>query len=945
MTWMNAQFELISRDSLGTAPTGESNFPEISQDGRWVAFFSENALLPGDTNGVADIYLHDRTTDALTLVSVAPDGSQAGTAVSQHIALSPDGRYVVFHLNDVSDLVTGSGAGSLIYDRMDGSLSQIDDTAGPALGRFSADGILAFTKEVGRDCNSDGFPEFAHEIHAYNPATGLQETVEGHCGAPASMWAVDRSADGDSYTYRGVTHGYDHTRYTPYEYDIYYYQRSTDAHEQISVGYDGSETNGMSHEPAMSEDGRYVAFASDASNLVPGDTNGQTDVFLYDRHTASVTRINVASDGSQANGDTLNNIDISADGSTVIFTTFANNLGGGAGSYVYSTLTGTLSRVDGTWANHPSISDDGGAVAFFTRDRLVPDDTGTEEDIYVADLRFGPSTVAITGTPVEDATLTADASGLNDPDGLGTLSWQWLRDGMAIAGATGDSYTLTQDDVGAGIRVRVSYTDGSGTDETVTSAATAAVQNVNDAPVGAVTIGGTERVGQSLVANALGLSDPDGFDPSAVSYQWLRNGTDIPGATGETYTLVPADLGASISVRVSWTDDYGTAETVTSAATSAVQASAWSGGPILGTAGNDLIYGTTGDDTAFAMGGADTIYGNAGDDMLDGGPGDDQIWASSGNDVLNGGSGDDLLAGGPGDDVVWAGDGADTVYGVDGNDTVNGEGGADEIWAFLGNDLVFGGTGNDVIGAGDGQDTVSAGDGDDVVYGGAGDDVLDGGAGRNELWASSGADTITGGDGDETIGGGDGGDEIDSGAGNDLVYGGAGNDVIRSSAGLNDIWAGDDDDHVTGGSWADAIGGGSGDDTVLGNGGGDVVYGGLGDDALSGGGGDDALWGGDGVDQLIGGTGDDTVGGGAGADLFVFEDGHGQDVVMGFDPLVDTLHLDAQLLDGASTASEVVSRFGAISGSDATLTFVGGDSITLAWFNDLTALEGAITIV
>lgn len=84
-----------------------------------------------------------------------------------------------------------------------------------------------------------------------------------------------------------------------------------------------------------------------------------------------------------------------------------------------------------------------------------------------------------------------------------------------------------------------------------------------------------------------------------------------------------------------------------------------------------------------------------------------------------------------------------------------------------------------------------------------------------------------------------------------------------------------------------------------------------------------------------GGTGDDTVGGGAGADLFVFEDGHGQDVVMGFDPVADRLQLDAQLLDGASTAS----------GSDATLTFVGGDSITVAWFNDLAALEGAISIV
>ena len=100
-----------------------------------------------------------------------------------------------------------------------------------------------------------------------------------------------------------------------------------------------------------------------------------------------------------------------------------------------------------------------------------------------------------------------------------------------------------------------SYTDGHGTPESVTSAATAAVANVNDAPVGAVTISGTATEDQVLTASNT-LTDADGL--GAITYQWLRDGSDIVGATSSTYTLGDADVGAAISVMASYTDGHGT---------------------------------------------------------------------------------------------------------------------------------------------------------------------------------------------------------------------------------------------------------------------------------------------------------------------------------------------------------------------------------------------------
>ena len=189
---------------------------------------------------------------------------------------------------------------------------------------------------------------------------------------------------------------------------------------------------------------------------------------------------------------------------------------------------------------------------------------------------------AIIGTAQVGETLTADIKGIADDDGLtnATYSYQWMAGWTDIPGATGSSYTLTADDEGLTIQVWVGFIDDSGTQEALTSAATGTVspaaqqQAANSPATGQPTITGTAQVGETLTANTSGIADDDGLTTSTFSYQWVANDgtadTDIAGATSSTYTLVAADEGRTIKVRVTFTDDAGNETTLTSTATDAV---------------------------------------------------------------------------------------------------------------------------------------------------------------------------------------------------------------------------------------------------------------------------------------------------------------------------------------------------------------------------------------
>ena len=183
----------------------------------------------------------------------------------------------------------------------------------------------------------------------------------------------------------------------------------------------------------------------------------------------------------------------------------------------------------------------------------------------------------ISGTPQVEQTLTADTSSITDEDGLDNVSYayQWVRndgtDDADIAGETGSTYTLVDADQGQTIKVKVTFTDDAGNDESLTSAATVAVlARPNRAAAGLPTISGTPQVEQTLTADTSGISDEDGLSNVSYTYQWIAGGTDISGATGTSYTPTADEEGLAIQVWVSFEDDAGHAETLTSAATLAV---------------------------------------------------------------------------------------------------------------------------------------------------------------------------------------------------------------------------------------------------------------------------------------------------------------------------------------------------------------------------------------
>ena len=202
----------------------------------------------------------------------------------------------------------------------------------------------------------------------------------------------------------------------------------------------------------------------------------------------------------------------------------------------------------------------------------------------VTNINDNPSgSVTISGQATENATLTAQTDTLADDDGLGAFSYQWQRsdgsgDFEAIENATGQTYTLVDADVGRNIRIVVNYTDANNTPESLASEATSTVTNVNDNPTGSVTINGTVREDQTLTAETTALQDADGLpaDAEGYRYKWQSNTganggfENIENATSETYTLGDADVNREVRVQVSYTDGNNTAETVTSAPTTAV---------------------------------------------------------------------------------------------------------------------------------------------------------------------------------------------------------------------------------------------------------------------------------------------------------------------------------------------------------------------------------------
>ena len=258
------------------------------------------------------------------------------------------------------------------------------------------------------------------------------------------------------------------------------------------------------------------------------------------------------------------------------------------------------------------------AIATYTDGRGTVENVNSSGTTSITNINDTPTgAVIINGTVTEGQTLTVSNT-LVDEDGLGLVAYQWQQNGVDVPGETGTTYTLDQNDVGTTISARATYTDGYGSDESVTSTGTAPVLNVNDAPTGAVSISGTVTEGQTLTASNT-LDDQDGM--GIVTYQWQQDGVNITGATGGSYTLVQNDVGTVISVIASYTDGEGTNENVSSAGTVSVSdLPLFDLSTLDGITGFRLDGATLNDFSGTSVSNAGDINGDGFDDLIIGAP-------------------------------------------------------------------------------------------------------------------------------------------------------------------------------------------------------------------------------------------------------------------------------------------------------------------------------------
>ena len=399
--------ERVSVGSGGVQGNAESGDPSISADGRFVAFVSSASnLVPGDTNRRADVFVRDRRTGTTRRVSLGAGGAQ-GNGDSSEPALSANGRFVAFY-SEARNLVPGDTNGQadvFVRDRRTGTTRRVSLGSGgsqsngasvqPAL---SADGrFVAFisdaTNLVPGDTNG------LTDVFVRDRQTGTTRRVSlGAGGAQGNWGSVEPavSADGRFVAFTSLAANLVPGDTNGITADVFVRDRQTGTTRRVSVGPGGVQSDGNSQFPALSADGRFVAFWSQATNLVPTDTNGTADVFVRDRQTGTTRRVNVGPGGVQAN-DISFYLALSADGRFVAFSSFATNLvpGDTNGSYdvfVRDRQKGTTRRVSlgpgGAQGNDssydPAVSADGRFVAFSSdASNLVPGDTNGFTDVFV----------------------------------------------------------------------------------------------------------------------------------------------------------------------------------------------------------------------------------------------------------------------------------------------------------------------------------------------------------------------------------------------------------------------------------------------------------------------------------------------------------------------------------------------------------------------------------
>jgi Tol biopolymer transport system component len=396
--------ERASVNSEGEQANSDSFAPALSSTGRFVAYESyASNLVPDDTNQSADVFLHDEQEGTTLRVSEATSGAQ-GNRGSFDPAISANGKFVAF-ITEATNLSVKLDRNHhqdiYVHNRLTGQTNRVNinnagkqadgESADPSItddGRYVAFASTATNLSVKGDHND------ALDVFVYDRKTRKTNRVSvNSAGKEGNSQSADPaiSASGRYVAFTSSARNLvDNDRNG--NADVFVYDRKTQKTTRVSVASSGQQADDRSYAPAISSTGRYVAFISDATNLVADDTNATNDVFVHDMETGRTSVVSVSSSGELANGATFyddGGISISPNGRMVGFVSYATNLvendvNNRVDAFVHDRRTGTTVRV-----GRESISIDV-ANTFAAFDSAAPDeamiDTNNAYDVFVRPL-------------------------------------------------------------------------------------------------------------------------------------------------------------------------------------------------------------------------------------------------------------------------------------------------------------------------------------------------------------------------------------------------------------------------------------------------------------------------------------------------------------------------------------------------------------------------------
>jgi Tol biopolymer transport system component len=414
---MAGTIELLSVDQDGAAGNDSSENAAINVDGRIVAFASNATnLVPDDDNDLGDIFVRDRNSGVTELVSVGYEGEPAD-ADSYRPSISADGSLVAFE-SDAANLVAldGNESGDIfVRDRnSDVTIRVSVDSAGNEGNGYSSGAAISGNGQFVAFASSstnlvDNDENDATDIFVRDLVSGTTERLsvstggeEGNAGSSSLGSPPSISADGRFVAFESSAANLvdDDTNDSD---DIFVHDRESGTTDRVSVDADGNEVFGTSYNPAISADGRFVAFVSTSSSLVPDDDNLSTDIFVKELATGAIERVSVSATGVEGNGGSFAPA-ISADGRFVAFASSASNLVPGDSNeetdlFVVDREAGTIARIsvgtEGQQANNgsfaPALNADGDLAAFHSfASNFGFDDFNGTGDVFLATTAFVP---------------------------------------------------------------------------------------------------------------------------------------------------------------------------------------------------------------------------------------------------------------------------------------------------------------------------------------------------------------------------------------------------------------------------------------------------------------------------------------------------------------------------------------------------------------------------